>query len=95
MAAFVVGIVVCFRKDRVVVVLRVRRVDGDERNVTPVLTALHRSGAGAFCLRQRIAGELVGNSMRVNGNEAHRALGFERTELLAHPRLQQAIRALF
>jgi hypothetical protein len=48
--AVVVGIAVGFGMHRVVVVLGVRRIDGDERHVAPVLAALQGRGLGRFGL---------------------------------------------
>jgi hypothetical protein len=50
MAAGIAGVGVRFGMDRVVMVLGVGRIDGDQRNVPPVLAALEGDLAGLFGL---------------------------------------------
>ena len=52
-ATLVSGIVVRHRVHSVVVILGVRRVDGDQRNIAPVLAALQSRGRGRLGFLQR------------------------------------------
>ena len=54
-AAFVVRIGILFGVNRVVVVLRIRRVDGDERHVAPVLAPLQVRRLGFLGLAQCVS----------------------------------------
>ena len=53
------GIVVRRGVDRVVVVLGVGRIDGDEGQIAPILAALRAGGLRRFGLRQDVAGKDV------------------------------------
>ena len=75
---------------RVVMVARVFGVDGDQRQVAPVLAALHGRLAGALSLGQRGGRKHVGNFVGVDGDEADGFFGRHRTEPLRDLCLRQA-----
>jgi hypothetical protein len=76
--------------DGVVVIFRIRRVDGDERQVTPILPARQADRLRGFRLGQDLAREFVRDVVRVERNEADGLLGFQRPQNLAYLRLRQA-----
>ena len=81
--------------DGVVVVLGVGRVDGDERQFAPVLAAgARRCGLGGLRLRDHGLRKSMRDFVRVDGDDADRALALERAELLLDARRCQAEAAL-
>ena len=54
----------------VVVILGVRRVDGDERQIAPVLASLKRGGFGFFRLFDRFGAKHIRDVMRPQRNQA-------------------------
>ena len=72
--------------DGVVVVLGVGRIDGDERQVAPVLamSALGRRAA-LRRLGERLGPERLGNVMGAEGDQADRLLAVDRAQTFAHP----------
>ena len=69
---------------RVVVIFRIRRIDGDQRQVAPVLAALQ---AGGFCflgLAQCGGREGLRNFMGVDRDQADRFFAGQRAEPLFH-----------
>ena len=62
------GVGVGLGVDGVVVVLGVGRIDGDERDVAPVLAALERGLLGLLGLRMHRGGEAVGDFEVVDGD---------------------------
>ena len=76
--------------DGVVVVLGVRRVDGQERPVAPVLSAIQRRGFGGVRLGQCRIREDVRDVVQVERDQAHRLLGAERAQPLTHASLRKA-----
>ena len=93
-AAFVVLVVVCFRKNRVVVILGVGRIDGDERNGPPVFAPktfrLHLRFFCGLCLDQRFRAKNVGNAVCRNGDLADRLFRPDRADDFAHARRGQS-----
>ena len=73
-AARVLRIGVRPREHRVVVVLGVDRIDGDERHVAPVLASDARRRLRCFGLAQGVAPEHVGDAVGVDGDQADRFL---------------------
>ena len=74
-AAFVGGVFVGFGPDRVVVIARVGRVDGDERDFAQVDAAFDGGRRRAFGFVDDVGGELIGDAVGVDGDQADR-LGF-------------------
>ena len=68
----------------VVVILGVRRIDRDERHSPPIFTALERRGPCGVGVLLGLASEYGWNAVRMDSDEAHRSLAFERTEPLDH-----------
>jgi hypothetical protein len=83
-AAGILRVLVRCRVHGVVVVLGVGRIDGDERQSAPVLAAGQRRRPGGVRLGKRLAAEHMRNGVGVDGDQAHRLLGRERTEPLLH-----------
>ena len=80
---------------RVVVVLGVDRIDGDERHLAPVLAAGFEPGGARFLgLGQRLAAEYMRDLVRVDRDQADRALALERAEPFLDARGRQAEAAL-
>ena len=69
-AAFVGGIAVRLGMDRVVVIFRVRRIDGDEGNVAPVLAALEGRRLRVLGFAQRFLREDLQNLVGLHGDPA-------------------------
>ena len=65
----------------VVVVLGVGRIDGDERQLAPILAAGERRRHGGLRLRSTAARKDVRDAVGVDGDQADRALALERAEL--------------
>ena len=84
-AAGVVGCRVRLGVDRVVVVLGVGRVDGDERQVAPVLASRERRGRDRRGLGQRVGAERVGDAVGQNRQHADRTLARLRPDPLRDP----------
>ena len=74
----------------VVVILGVRRIDRDERHLPPIFTALERRGPCGVGFLLGLASEYGWNAVRMDGDEAHRPLAFERAEPLDHAAGRQA-----
>ena len=72
MAAGVGRVVVGLGVDRIVVVARIRRVDGDQRQVAQILALAQRRGLRRVGLGDHRIGEMVGNAVLVNGDQADR-----------------------
>ncbi len=68
----------------VVVILRVRRINGDERHLPPILAALQGSGLRGIRFLLRLAAEYGRNAVSVNRDQADRAFGSKRAEALDH-----------
>ncbi len=83
-AAFVVGRGVGLGMHGVVVILGVGRIDGDERQLAPVLAVGKRGGLGGVRFLQGLAAEHVRDAVRVDGDQADRAFALERAEPLDH-----------
>ena len=64
----------------VVVIFGVRRIDGDERHVTPILASGQSGRLRCLSLRQHGRGEDVRDIMGVDGNQANGAFAFDRAE---------------
>ena len=62
--------------------------------LAPVLAAGERGGASGFGFSQRLRRKYIRDAVGVDRDQAHRALGFQGAEPLAHARLRQALRAL-
>ena len=94
-SARVLGIGIELGVDGVVVILGVGRIDGHERQRAPVLARRAQpNGPRVFGLFQRRGREDMGNMMRLERDEAHRALGLHRTYGLDDARGRQAQAAL-
>ena len=65
---------------RVVVILGVRRIDGDERNAAPVFAAGMRGRTRGVGFLDHGAGKCVRNIVGVDGDQADGALALERTK---------------
>ena len=89
-AAFVIRIRIGLRMDRVIVILGVGGIDGDEGQIAPVFAQVHGRLAGAFGLCEGVRAEFVGDVVGVDGDEADRLLALHRAQLLAHLGLGQA-----
>jgi hypothetical protein len=74
-AAGICRVAVSDRMDRVVVVLGIGRIDGDERDLPPVLAAGEIDRARCFRFRDGSARERVRDAVGVNRDQAHGALG--------------------
>ena len=89
-APFVVLVVVCFREHRVVVILGVGRVDGDERNGAPVFAPktfrLHLRFFRGVGFGQSFRAKDVGYSVRRNGDLADRFFRTDGADDFAHAR---------
>ena len=72
--------------DRVVVVLGIGRIDGDERQLAPILPAGEPGRDGGFRLLQHGRREDVRNAVGVDGDQADRALTLERAQLFLDAR---------
>ena len=68
-AAGVGGALVRMGIDRIVMVARVGRVDGDERQVPQVFAALEPRGCHRVGLGDHLVGEIVGNAVLVDGDQ--------------------------
>ena len=68
--------------NRVVVVLGVGRIDGDQRHVAPVLAASQGRGLCLFRFAQRGRRKRLRNFMGVNRDQADRLFGCQRAEPL-------------
>src|ERR1700674_1092305 len=75
-------------------VLGVHRIDGDKRQIAPVLAAFQRRGLGGFRFRERGGAEDVGNFVGVDRDQADRALALHRAQALAHLHLRLPVGAL-
>ena len=72
-----------YRVHRVVVILGVGRIDGDERNVAPIFAAGEcEAGARGFGFVEHGAGKRMRNVVGVDGDQADGALALERAEPL-------------
>ena len=89
-AAFIGRIGIGLRHHRVVVILGIGRVDGDERRLAPVLAAAPRRALGRIGFRENRGGEDVRDVVEVQRDQAHRLLGAERAEPFRHPPAGQA-----
>ena len=89
-AATVVGRSVRFGVHGVVVILGVRRIDGDERQTPPVFAMRERRRPGGVCLGQRVVAEHMRNSMGVDRDQADSAFARERAEPFDHAPGRQA-----
>jgi hypothetical protein len=92
-AAVVLRIVVGRGVHRVVVVFRIRRIDGDERQLAPILAPGERRRSGGLGLADRLGAEDMGNAVSVNGDQADRLFARHAAQPLAHARLRQAVAA--
>ena len=90
MAAADLGIGVGRGVDGVVVVLGVGRVDGDERDVAPVLATGKRRRRRGLGLLQRRGREDVRDAVGMDRDQADCALALERAEPLHHARARQS-----
>ena len=90
----VVGIGIGRGVHRVVVILGVHRIDGDERKLAPILAAGHADGFCRLGFGQSIAAEKLRNAVCMNGDEADRAFAIERAELFLDARCRRAMVAL-
>ena len=70
--------------DCVVMILGVGRIDGDERHVPPILSALQGRGLRLLRFLLRLAAENGRDAVRVDRDQTDRALGSKRTEALDH-----------
>src|SRR5579883_954204 len=75
---------------RVVMVLGVRRIDGDERHVAPILAALQRRGPGFFGLGKRFLRKRHRDFVGVDRDQADRLFRLDRAEPFLHPRGSEA-----
>ena len=69
-----------YRMHRVVVILGVGRIDGDERNAAPVFAAGMRGRARGVGFVEHGAGKCVRNIVGMDGDQADGALALERAE---------------
>ena len=92
-AAGIVGIVIARGVHGVVMVLGVGRIDGDERQLAPILAAGKPRRLGGLRFRRRGGRKHVRDRMGVDGDEADRALGRERAQLFCHARAGEPIAA--
>ena len=83
-AALVVRIGIRLGMNRVVMILGVGRIDGDERHVAPVLAALQRRGLCRFRLAQRGRRKRLRNFVGVDRDQADGFFGRQRAEPLLH-----------
>ena len=88
-AAGIVRIGIGRGMDRVVVVLGVDRIDGDERELAPVLAAGEIGGARRVRLGLRRDRKHMRNVVGVDGDQADRALALDRAEPLLDARGRQ------
>jgi len=93
-AAGVVGIVIGRGVHRIIVILGVRRIDGNERQGAPVLAAGKSCWFCRFRFGDGRGGEDVRDRVGMDGDQAHRALGAERAEPFGHACVRQAVAAL-
>ncbi len=66
--------------DRVVMVLRIGRIDGDQRYLAPVLAMRHRRGLGRFRSLHHVLREDMRNAMRIDGDHRDRLFRGNRTD---------------
>ena len=90
MTAGIVRIGIGRGMDRVVVVLGVDRIDGDERELAPVLASGEIGGARRMSLGLRRNRKHMRDVVGVDGDEAHRALALDRAEPFLDARGRQA-----
>ncbi len=88
-AACVAGAVVRRGMHRVVMILGVGRIDGDERQAAPILAAGELRRLCAVRLTQRVGAEHLRDRMGVDRDQADRALALERAEPLDDARGRQ------
>jgi hypothetical protein len=94
-AACVFRIGVGLGEHRVVVVLGVDRIDRDQRQLAPVLApAFEPRRLRGLGFGQRLAAKHMRNLVRVDRDQADRALGGERAEPLLHLRARQPVAAV-
>ena len=75
---------------RIVVILGIRRVDRDERNVPPVLATTERRRRSRIGLLLCLASEDRRDAVRVNGDDADGALALQRSQSFNHAAGRQA-----
>ena len=93
-AAGIVRIGITLGVHGVVVVLGVGRIDGDQRQLAPVLAPASAAGAAASASASAARRKDMRDAVRVDGDHAHGALALERAQPLVHPRRRQAETAL-
>ena len=89
-SAGIVGRGIRLGMHRVVVILGVRRIDGDEGHLPPVFAALESGGLRCVGFLLCLASEHGRDAVRMDGDQAHRPLAFERAEPLDHAAGRQA-----
>ncbi len=79
-AALIGRVFIRLGMNRVVVVLGVGRIDGDQRQLPPILAVRHRRRLGGFRLAQGIAAEHARNIVGVDSDQADGLLAGQRAE---------------
>ena len=79
-AAVIARVVVGFGMHRVVVVLGVGRIDGDQRQLAPVLAPRKRRGLRGFGVAQGLAAEHARDAVGVDGDQADGFFARQRAE---------------
>ena len=70
MAAGIAGLIVGHGIDGIIAVARINGVDGDQGQIAQILAARHAHRRGLVGLGNHRIGELVGDAVLVNGNQA-------------------------
>ena len=73
MAAGIAGLIVGHGIDRIIAVAGIDGVNGDQGQIAQILAALEANGGGLVGLGNHRIGELVGDAVLVNGDQADRA----------------------
>ena len=87
------GSVIAHRVHGVIVILGVGRIDGDERQLAPILASGEPCRLGRFRLRQRGGRKYIRDRVGVDGDQADRALGLQRAQPLGDARARETVAA--
>ena len=92
-AAIVFRVGIRFGENGVVVILGVGRVDGDQRQLAPILAAAKRRFLRCLGFLKNGLGEDMRYAVRVDGDHGDRALAFHRADAFAYLGARHAIAA--
>ncbi len=87
LASRILGVLVRLGVNSIIMILGIRRIDGEKWNIAPVFAAIHRGCGRSFCFAQRFSRENMRDFMLVDGN--HRqgfSLSIEPTTCRTLPR---------